>query len=70
MKSSKSCELLDLDSDLPTTREDVVALRKARQSRPMDLAAYLEFLASLPPLPQSALRARKGPRGNNPFELP
>jgi len=69
MKSASSCKLLDLERDLPTTSEDVLAMRRARESQPLNLAAYLEFLASFPPSPMSALRARKGPAGLKPFEL-
>jgi len=69
MKSSSSFRLLDLEHDLPTTREDVLALRKARESRPLTFAAYLEFLGNFTPPPISELRARKGPTGSRPFEL-
>jgi hypothetical protein len=69
MKSANSCRLLDLERDLPTTPEDILAMRRARESQPLNLAAYLEFLASFPPPSIAALRARKGPAGVKPFEL-
>ena len=69
MRSSSSFKLLDLEHDLPTTREDVLALRKAREHRPLTLAAYLEFLGNFPHRPISELRARKSPTGSRPFEL-
>ncbi len=69
MKFAKSYEYLDLEHDLPTTPEDILALRRARESRPLDLAAYIEFLAGFPPPPPMVLRARKGPSGAKPFRL-
>jgi hypothetical protein len=69
MKSADSYKLADLEHDLPTTREDVLAMRRARESQPLNLAAYLEFLATFPPPSITALRARKGPAGVKPFEL-
>ncbi len=69
MNSSDSCRLLNLEHDLPTTREDVLALRRARHSGRMNFEQYLEFLANFPPPTPSALRARKGPTGDKPFEL-
>jgi hypothetical protein len=69
MKSSESSRLLDLEKDLPTTREDILALREAREPQPMSFAAYLAFLANFPPPPPAQLRARRGPAGSTPFEL-
>lgn len=69
MKSAKSYKLLDLEQDLPTSREDVLALRRARGGRRLSFAGYLEFLANFAPLSLPALRARKGPAGIKPFEL-
>ena len=68
MSSSGRSELLDLERDLPTTPEDVAALRRARQPVRLDTAAYLRFLASLPAPPGLDLRARRGP-GGEPFDL-
>jgi hypothetical protein len=69
MKSAKSYKWLDLEQDLPTSREDILALRRARGVRRLNFAGYLEFLANLAPLSLPALRARKGPAGIKPFEL-
>jgi hypothetical protein len=69
MKSRKSSGLLDLDRDLPTSRDDVIALRSARGSDIADLKTYLEFLARFPAPSTEELRAKKGPRGPQPFEL-
>lgn len=70
MRSSKLLELSDLERDLPTTAEDVIALRRARSmSQRMDLEAYLEFLAALDQAPVKALRARGTHEGAEPFEL-
>ncbi len=60
--------MLDLERDLPTTREDVNALRRAVSLSPLDLRGYLEFLAQLPPRsgdPRERLLLRRAP----PFEL-
>jgi len=69
MKSANSYKWLDLDHDLPTSREDIAALRRARTPRLLSLAAYLEFLGHFAPPSVSVLRARKGPGGPKPFEL-
>ena len=68
MSSSGRSELLDLERDLPTTEEDVEALRRARERPPADTAAYLRFLVSLPAPPAGALRTRRGPCGER-FDL-
>ena len=69
LKSPKSFDLLDLEHDLPTTPEDIIALRRARECRPLEFSAYLRFLSNFPPASHIALRARKGPAGAEPFEL-
>jgi len=69
MKSSNSSELLDLKHDLPTTWEDVTALRRVQPSQRLSFADYIEFLARLPQASSHALRARKHPSGAKPFEL-
>ena len=56
------------DLDLPTTPEDSVALRCARQSPAMTPAQYLEFLKQFA-ITTEQLRLRKGPRGVVPFTL-
>lgn len=70
MRSKKSSRFLDLDRDLPTSAEDVIALRQARKDIICDLKTYLEFLASFPAPSLEELRDRKGPAGEKPFELP
>ncbi len=67
-KSKENPELLDLSRVLPTSARDVAALRKLRNLPKMDMAAYLEFLASIPACRES-LRLRKGPAGDEPFTL-
>jgi hypothetical protein len=62
--------LLDLQRDLPTTAQDVEALRQLRPGGPIGFHAYLAFLASLPPATAAALRTRPGPARGSPFELP
>jgi len=69
MRSSSSSSLLDLAHDLPTSREDILALRKAREPRLLSFTAYLEFLASFTPPSNIELRDRKGPAGIQPFKL-
>jgi len=69
MRSKKSLRLLDLNRDLPTTANDVSALREARRERIQDLKSYLEFLSCFPQPSKSALSERKGPAGSRPFEL-
>jgi hypothetical protein len=65
--SSKRSEPLDLERDLPTTAEDVAALRRIRDSRRISFADYLRFLSRLE-LPAAA-RRRKTHEGQEPFEL-
>lgn len=60
--------LLDLERDLPTTEEDVAALRRARADLSLSPEAYETFLAAFDPPSYEELLARKGPRGA-PFEL-
>jgi hypothetical protein len=69
MKSRESSKLLDLDRDLPTSAEDIVALRQARRAGSTDLKTYFEFLAQFPPPSMAELRAKKGPSGTKAFEL-
>lgn len=64
--SSKRPEALDLERDLPTTAEDVAALKRIREGRRLSFAEYLRFLSRLQ-LPD------RGPRqtheGQDRFEL-
>ena len=63
MSSRERSEPLDLERGLPTTAEDVAALRRIRSLGTLDGAAYLRALASLPQPSWDVLRARPGPRG-------
>lgn len=65
--SSKRSEPLELERDLPTTPEDVAALKRIRESRRLGFADYLEFLSRLD-LPTHGVR-RKTHEGYEPFEL-
>ena len=65
--SSKHPEPLDLDKDLPTTPEDVAALKRIRERQRLGFADYLEFLSQLE-LPTHGVR-RKMHEGYEPFEL-
>ncbi len=68
MPSDARSELLDLERGLPTTAEDVAALRRLRQHPPVSTRDLLRFLASLKPPTWQELRSRHGPRGE-PFRL-
>ena len=71
MSSSDRSDALDLEHDLPTTTEDVAALRRAKASRPLDLAEYIRFLERLASQgSRSVEHTRRGPHGDHPFELP
>jgi hypothetical protein len=63
--SSKRSEPLDLERDIPTTPEDVAALRRIKESRRVSFAEYLRFLSRLAPPPVR----RKTHQGYEPFEL-
>jgi hypothetical protein len=69
MKSKNSYEFIDLNRGLPTTKEDILALRRARKAETLSFAGYLKFLANFAPPSATALRARNGPAGITPFEL-
>lgn len=47
MNSIEPTEYLDLERDLPTTKEDVVALRRLRQDRELTFAEALELLSGV-----------------------
>jgi hypothetical protein len=70
MSCAKRPDWLDLERDLPTTAEDVAALRLLRRHAAMDLDSYFRFLRSFPAATVEDLGRRKGPRGNEPFALP
>lgn len=68
--SSRRSEPLDLERGLPTTPEDVAALRRIRAARRrLSTADYLRALSQLPPLPPEALRRRRRATGTQPFRL-
>jgi hypothetical protein len=62
----KRPEFLDLEKDLPTTPEDIAALRRAREPTPMDMAHYIRALSRLK-LPHQ--RRRQTHEGFEPFTL-
>ena len=69
MSSSGRSEPLDLEKGLPTTPEDVAALRRLRRSGPiLTPEEYFRFLAALPQPSADDLRRRRGPWGE-PFRL-
>lgn len=70
MTSSPPRSELNLTCGIPTTAEDVAALRKARAARRLTTEQYLKALARLPAPPLELLRARKRARGGEPFRLP
>ena len=71
MKSSDPSSLeLDLERDLPTTAEDVMALRRVKSLAPLDLEGYLRFLAQLPAPAIQHPRPNRSPGTDEPFELP
>lgn len=67
--SAEPSDLATLEEDLPTTAEDVSALRRARHASAMTPAEIARAVRRLGPLAPARLRARRGPRGE-PFELP
>lgn len=70
MSSTERPDWIDLERDLPTTAEDVAALRLLRRHAPMDLDTYFRFLRSFPAATVEELARRRGPRGPEPFALP
>ena len=71
MKLSDPSSLeLDLDRDLPTTADDVLALRRAKSLAPLDLEGYLHFLAQLPAPAIQRPRSKRSTEADEPFELP
>ncbi len=69
MSSAGSSTPLNLEADLPTRPEDIVALRRARQNRALSLEEYLDFLGQLESPPPAIRRARRNSRNDAPFEL-
>lgn len=65
MSSTKNADV-DFERDLPTTAEDIEALERAREQKPLATDAYLRWISQMPKTPR--------PRGFNtdddePFEL-
>lgn len=67
MSSNDRSEPLNLARGLPTTEQDVAALRALRYPSMTGLE-YARCLASLPATPHAELAAKRGPRGE-PFRL-
>ena len=68
MPSDRRHDLPDLEKDLPTTPEDVEALRRARAASAMTPADFVRALEQLGTLSPEELRARPVLRGE-PFVL-
>jgi hypothetical protein len=69
MTSSSRHSELNLAQGIPTTPEDVAALRNVRAARRLTTEQYLTALASLQAPPLEVLRARKRARGGEPLRL-
>jgi len=69
MRSSKARFELNLARGVPTTAQDVAALRNVRAARRLTTEQYLTSLTSLQAPPLEVLRARKRARGGEPFRL-
>jgi hypothetical protein len=69
MRSSTPRSELNLTQGVPTTAEDVAALRRVRAARRLTTEQYMRALASLQAPPLEVLRARKHARGGEPFKL-
>lgn len=61
--------LFDIERDIPTTPEDVIALRKNRPARGENWLEDLHRLTQQLPGVEEALRRRKTFEGCEPFEL-
>lgn len=68
MSSKPPCELLDFESDIPTTRRDVEMLARVRPTHEPGLLLHLERLAP-PDWPHSARDLRATSQGWAPFIL-
>lgn len=69
MSSQNPSDLLDLERDVPTTAEDVRALRENRPRSGEDWLARLQSLADQFPSTEDSRRRRKTFEGCEPFEL-
>ena len=68
MRSNDRSEPLDLERGLPTTEQDVAALRNLRYPSMTD-TEYVRFLGTLAAADHSVLAAKRGPWGVA-FSLP
>ncbi len=68
MKSKNDLELTSLEQDLPTTEEDIEALRQARKAGQTDMSSFVRALSRLR-VSHEALRRRGTHEGYEPFEL-
>ena len=68
-RSGAQSEPLDLERGLPTSPEDVAALRRLRETARLTTEAYLQALARFPSPSPELLRQRRGPYGGEPFRL-
>lgn len=69
MSSKRPPDLLDLERDIPTTPEDVRALRENRPQVPADWLEQLTKLSRQIPNVEEVRRQRKTFAGCEPFEL-
>jgi hypothetical protein len=69
MSCAESPAPIDLEAGLRTRPEDIAALRRAARPRNLSLEEYLDFLAKMGEPSCEVLRARRGPRGERPFQL-
>ena len=69
MNFAGSSTPIDLEAGLRIGQDEVMALRQSRDGRAMSLEEYLDFLQGLENPSIATLRARRGPRGDSPFEL-
>ena len=71
MSSTKTSDLVDLERDLPTTPEDIRALRQHRAVAPPGWPDQLQELVDQMPaeVVREHLRRRKTFEGCEPFEL-
>jgi hypothetical protein len=60
--------LANLEQDLPTTAEDVEALRRAREAGHTDMASFARAMSRLK-VPREVLSNRPTHEGCEPFEL-
>ena len=69
-KSSEPLDLLELERDIPTTPEDIRALREHRPRMPENWWDVLTQASEQLPGVEEARRRRKTFEGCEPFELP